>query len=146
MKKLYKSNSDKILDGVCGGIAQYFKIDPVIVRLLWVVGTLIGHIFWGVVAYIVAMIIIPNEPHSNRRDDDTVITVEQDDVNEASSRKTNVWVGVGLIIIGGLFLLQNISGFHVLTYVGQLLPYVWPALLIILGIMLMMRTGIREGK
>ena len=59
-KRLYRSRHDKKISGVCGGIADYFNIDPVIVRLLWVVVTL----FWGVgiIAYIIAALIIPEEP------------------------------------------------------------------------------------
>ena len=59
-KRLYKSNENKIVDGVCGGIAEYLSIDPKIVRLGWVVSCVVG--FSGVVAYIVAAIIIPRRP------------------------------------------------------------------------------------
>lgn len=56
-KKLYRSNSNRMIAGVCGGIAEYLNIDPTVVRLLWVVaGLCIG---FGVLAYIVAAIIIP---------------------------------------------------------------------------------------
>ncbi len=59
-KRLYRSGRNKILGGVCGGIAEYLKIDPVIIRLLWVVAALT----WGsgVLAYIIAWIIIPRNP------------------------------------------------------------------------------------
>jgi len=59
MKRLYKS-SDKKLCGVCGGIAEYFDIDPTVVRLLWVVFTL-----WaggGLIAYIIAAIVMDDGP------------------------------------------------------------------------------------
>jgi len=59
-KRLYRSGKDKILGGVCGGIGEYFKIDPVIVRLAWVVLTLIYGA--GLLAYIIAWIIIPRNP------------------------------------------------------------------------------------
>ena len=58
-KKLYKSNKNKMLDGVCGGIAEYFNIDPTLLRLGWVVCALGGS---GVLAYIVAALIIPRDP------------------------------------------------------------------------------------
>lgn len=59
-KKLYKSNTDKKLDGVCAGIANYFGIDPTLIRIGWVLLSL----FWftGVIAYIVCAIVIPREP------------------------------------------------------------------------------------
>lgn len=59
-KKLYKSNKNQILDGVCGGIAEYFNIDPTLVRLGWVVFCALGGS--GVLAYIVAALIIPRDP------------------------------------------------------------------------------------
>lgn len=59
-KKLYKSNSDKKLAGVCAGIAEYFDIDPTIIRLGWVFATLF--VGAGIIAYIIAALIIPNKP------------------------------------------------------------------------------------
>lgn len=59
-KKLYKSNTNKMLEGVCGGIAEYFDIDPTIVRLGWVVFCALGGS--GILAYIIAAIIIPSTP------------------------------------------------------------------------------------
>lgn len=59
-KRLYLSRTDKKLGGVCGGIATYFGVDPTIIRLLWVVFGLMA--FTGVIAYIIAMFVIPPEP------------------------------------------------------------------------------------
>ena len=61
IKRLYRSRRDKVLGGVCGGIADYFQIDPVLVRLLWVIFTLIS-MGLGIVAYLIAWIIVPEEP------------------------------------------------------------------------------------
>lgn len=57
-KKLYKSSVNRRLCGVCGGIAEYFNIDPTLVRLVWVIITLMGGA--GILAYIIAAIIIPD--------------------------------------------------------------------------------------
>jgi phage shock protein PspC (stress-responsive transcriptional regulator) len=59
-KKLYRSRSDRRIAGVCGGLAAYFNIDPTLIRLLFVLGLL----FVGgtLLAYIILMIIIPEEP------------------------------------------------------------------------------------
>ena len=59
-KRLYKSNENKMLDGVCGGIAEYFNIDPTLIRLAWVVFCALGGS--GIIAYIIAAIIIPRNP------------------------------------------------------------------------------------
>ena len=60
-KKLYKSSTDKKLAGVCGGIAEYFNIDSTLVRLGWVVFSLLGGS--GLLAYIIAAIIMPDHPY-----------------------------------------------------------------------------------
>ncbi|MBQ2715648.1 MAG: PspC domain-containing protein [Clostridia bacterium] len=59
-KKLYKSNDNKKLDGVCAGIGEYFDIDPTLVRLAWVFVTLFAGA--GLIAYIIAAIVIPRKP------------------------------------------------------------------------------------
>ena len=59
-KRLYKSNQNKMIDGVCGGIAEYFGVDPTVVRLLWALFSLMGDS--GILAYIIAAIIIPRNP------------------------------------------------------------------------------------
>lgn len=59
-KRLYKSNTDKMVAGVCGGIASYFDIDPTLVRLIWVLFCVAGGS--GLLAYIIAAIIIPQDP------------------------------------------------------------------------------------
>lgn len=56
-KKLYKSQSDRMICGVCGGVAQYFNIDPTIVRLIFAFLGLSGGS--GVIFYIIAAIVIP---------------------------------------------------------------------------------------
>ena len=59
-KKLYKSSNNKVFAGVCGGIGEYFSIDPVIIRLLWVAFILMAGT--GLIAYIIAAFIIPQNP------------------------------------------------------------------------------------
>lgn len=60
MNKLYRSKSNRIIAGVCGGIGEYLGIDPTFIRLLWVLFSL--SIGAGLLAYIIAWIIIPEEP------------------------------------------------------------------------------------
>ena len=59
-KKLYRNTANKILAGVCYGIADYVNIDPTIVRLIW---ALIGLTGTGIVAYLVCALIIPEKPN-----------------------------------------------------------------------------------
>lgn len=58
-KKLYRSKRQRMICGVCGGIAEYFNIDPTIIRLVWVLFVLTGGS--GLLIYFIAAIIIPDE-------------------------------------------------------------------------------------
>ncbi len=55
-KRLYRSRDNRMISGVCGGVGEFINIDPTIVRLIWAVSC-----FWmvGIVAYIIALIVIP---------------------------------------------------------------------------------------
>ena len=63
-KKLYRSRTNRMLAGVCGGIAEHFGIDPTLVRLGWVLLTLAGG--GGVLLYIIAVLIVPLEPEGRK--------------------------------------------------------------------------------
>jgi len=58
-KRLYRSTKERMLGGVCGGLGEYFDIDPTIVRLIAVIFALTGT---GILAYIIAWLIIPEQP------------------------------------------------------------------------------------
>jgi len=60
MKRLYRSKTNRSISGVCGGLGDYLGIDPVIIRLLWVLGSF-ASVGMGVVAYFIAAVIIPEE-------------------------------------------------------------------------------------
>lgn len=61
-KRLYKVEEGKMIDGVCAGLAEYLDVDPTVVRLIWVVFCCLGGS--GILAYILAAIIIPRKPGS----------------------------------------------------------------------------------
>ena len=60
-KKLYRNTSNKMIAGVCSGLAEYINIDPTIVRLIWALIALGGA---GIIAYLIAAIIIPEKPNN----------------------------------------------------------------------------------
>lgn len=62
MKRLYRSKTENMLTGVCGGIAVYFNIDPTLVRLVWALVSLFSGGVPGVLLYVVCSFIIPEEP------------------------------------------------------------------------------------
>ena len=62
-KRLFRSRKERIIGGVCGGLGKYFNLDPVIMRLIWALLFFFGGI--GLLAYIIAWIIVPEEPVIN---------------------------------------------------------------------------------
>ena len=60
MKRLYRSNRNRMIAGVCGGIAEYFDIDPTVVRIAWVILSMVGAL--GAVAYFICWFLMPENP------------------------------------------------------------------------------------
>ena len=101
-KRLYRSRSDQMICGVCGGFAEYIGVDSTMVRIIWTVAVLFGGI--GLAAYILGWIIIPQNPNASE--------------GGSSESKTNtslLWGG--LLIIAGLFVLMRRFDWH------DILPY-----------------------
>ena len=83
-RKLYRSRNERMIAGVCGGLGEYFNIDPTLIRLLFVFLALAGGP--GLVAYIVLLIVVPEEPLSDQNMPSAashqVITPEPEPVQE----------------------------------------------------------------
>ncbi|MFZ3031903.1 MAG: PspC domain-containing protein [Candidatus Moraniibacteriota bacterium] len=62
VKNLYRSDTNKVFAGICGGLGDYWKIDPTVLRLLWILLTVFTGFVPGVIAYILAIFIIPMKP------------------------------------------------------------------------------------
>ena len=67
-KRLFRSEKDKIFGGICGGLGEYFGIDSVLIRLIWLLVVIFTGVFPGVVAYIIAIFVIPPTPHHIRHE------------------------------------------------------------------------------
>jgi phage shock protein C len=65
MKRLYRSNTNKVFAGVIGGIGEYYDVDPTLLRLGYVLLAIVTHIFPAIVGYIIAMAIVPKKPFAN---------------------------------------------------------------------------------
>jgi phage shock protein PspC (stress-responsive transcriptional regulator) len=143
MKKLYRSRKERMLGGVCGGIAEYFAIDPVIVRIVAVAFFFAGGS--AVLAYIIGLIIIPNEPSGMpMAEKPAQATPPAAPVQPAAPRGENpvpLVLGVVLILIGTVFLLHNIPFFN--PYYWQVWRFTrnffWPSLLIAFGVYIIAR-------
>jgi phage shock protein C len=107
MKKLYRSRNERIIAGVCGGIGEYFDIDPVIIRIITVLLVLFGG--GGLLAYLVAIFIIPLEPSQELEEKKAEIPVKEskktDDQPLAQDKTTSLQKHVSFL--GGLYIVFN---------------------------------------
>jgi len=59
-KRLCKSNTNRVISGVCGGIAEYFNIDPTIIRIAWALLTFFSAGFPGIILYVICAVVMPS--------------------------------------------------------------------------------------
>ncbi|AEX84934.1 putative stress-responsive transcriptional regulator [Marinitoga piezophila KA3] len=101
-KQLYRSRKDRVVAGVCGGIAEYFDISSIIVRLICIALFLSNGI--GIWVYIIAWLIIPTEPLNNKFETETI---EGKNYKKRNREMESIFIGSAFIIIGILQILYN---------------------------------------
>jgi phage shock protein C len=138
--KLYRSVSDRMIGGVCGGLGAFLNIDPIFVRLLFIL-LLLGSNF-GFLLYLILWIVIPEEGKAYGFKDDSAgdkVRSMVEDVQQAVTKphpQAGLIMGVGLIVIGGFLFLDRLN----LNWMNWInLDILWPILLIIGGVVLLFR-------
>ena len=143
-KRLYRSEDNRMIGGVAGGLAEYFDTDISLVRLLWVLSIFMG----GILAYIIAWIVIPEKPYNTVQEQTTQNETGSPDVSdppqtnpmrdEPVGKRRFSYFGLFLILVGVFFLLKAL-------FPWELSRYFWPFLLIALGVLLLLpRRGHRK--
>lgn len=133
MKRIYRSRTQRVIGGVCGGLGEYFNVDPVIVRVIWFI-LLLGGV--GLIAYIIAWIVIPIEPEGG-------YVVEENKVEKKKSNgNPRIFWGTVLIVLGVFFFIREMWYFG--NVIEQIARFVWryffPAFLIALGVYIIANT------
>ena len=138
--KLYRSTTDRMIGGVCGGLGQYLNIDPIFIRLLFIL-LLFGSDF-GFILYLLLWIIIPEEGKSYGFKDESFghkVRGMGDDIQGAVTQphpQAGLILGLGLVIVGGLLFIDRLD----LVWLDWFdFDYLWPLLLIAGGIALLFR-------
>ena len=138
--KLYRSISDRMIGGVCGGLGVFLNIDPIFIRLLFVL-LLFGSDF-GFIFYLLLWILVPEEGQSFGFKDEsfsTKIRSMGEDVQGAVTQphpQSGLILGIGLIVIGGLMFVDRLN-IHWLDWFD--FDILWPILLVVGGIILLFR-------
>jgi len=158
MKRLYRSRTHRQIAGVCGGIAEYFGLDPVLVRVIFILMFFAGGS--ALLAYILAIILIPLEPlaapaaegSSPRPAEGGNAAVGMVPVAAPAEGNTAAGAGVligGIILIafGTLFMMRNIPflSSYYWWFWHRFWDFFWPALLILLGLLLIFRDRKRPS-
>jgi len=151
MNTLTRSASDRVIAGVCGGLAQYFRMDPLLVRILFLIfGIMTG---MGVVAYLLLWVLVPAE-HATFATRDEMVRQNVNEMREraqhlgreAGDAVDNTWstsreignrflyVGAALVVIGLIVLLRNLG---LLVWLNRL----WPLALIALGVLILVNRA-----
>ncbi|MEE9553031.1 MAG: PspC domain-containing protein [candidate division Zixibacteria bacterium] len=145
VKKLFRSRTDSMIAGVCGGLAEYFDIDSSLVRVGMVLFTVAGGA--GIVTYVILWIIVPQKPLgasvSDAEGGDAGTDLSESDESEDQHKDKGVFlVGVVLTLLGVLLLMNNYLPFSWLSF-----SRLWPLLIIFIGIMIILKgTGGKEDE
>ncbi len=143
-KKLYRSEKNRILAGVAGGISEYFNIDPVLIRIVFILAALSGGS--GVLLYFILWLIIPSQSGLDKKEEENIKNNVQeiktqtkkyvDTAKKASRNKeSRLWFGLILIIFGVYLTLVNFGFLRFFDFTK-----VWPTLLVALGLILLFRA------
>ncbi len=123
-KKIYRSRTNSMIAGVCGGLGEYLNIDPTILRVVAVLLIFADGI--GLLAYLIGWVVIPRRPEMEAE----VVTSERSELGR-------LLPGLALILIGLIFLLNNLIPWFDFSYL-------WPVILIVLGVALLLKAQKRE--
>jgi phage shock protein C len=143
--RLFRSETNKVIAGVCGGLGQYFDIDPTIIRIVFVLISIFGGS--GILIYIILWLVIPSEGS------DQIISQEQLRTNakemrekahsfahdirarsSGGSKDTRPWWGLVILVLGAAFLMSNFGLFDFSEF-----SKLWPLALIGLGLFILFR-------
>lgn len=136
-KKLERDPMNKVIGGVCSGLANFFDLDVALVRVAFVIALLFASFgFW---LYIIMWVIIPNKggavssASELHADNGEQIVTQNPTDNRNDSKTTSIIAGVSVIFIGIIFLVNN---FIPISWVWKL----WPLILVLIGVVIIVKA------
>lgn len=134
MNKLQRSNTNRMVSGVCGGIGEYFNIDPTIVRIIYIF-LAFNYFSTALIIYLVCSFVIPE-------DDGIIDSDDYHEQNDKIRRNTPIFIGGGLIIWGAFLLAKFLFPWFNLKLMQ--LWKLWPVLLILLGLYILYNSKSKD--
>ena len=137
-KRLERDSENKVLGGVCSGLADFFNLDVALVRIFFVIALLFASFgFW---LYVVLWIVLPcrsQQVNETTRQQETEPTANSQQLSP-SSKKTSIFAGVAVIFIGLIFLVNN---FLPISWIWKL----WPLILVAIGVVMILNATKKGG-
>ncbi len=131
-RKVYRSTDNKIIAGVCGGIAEYFESDAWLIRIIFLISAFFGAA--GIILYVILWVILPEKNMENNHEH----VHEHDHEHHGQppwhrhSARGRAFFGIILVILGAILLLNNLfPNFEIAKY--------WPVLIVLAGAAIMLR-------
>ncbi|MCX6150770.1 MAG: PspC domain-containing protein [Ignavibacteriales bacterium] len=128
-KRLFRSRTNKIIFGVCGGLADYFNLDPIIFQLFFILSLILGG--WGIVIYFILSIVLQTAPYSNYQTNDLTASVNVENVK--------ILFSAFLILLGTYLLLLHFGLSNHFSFFGIRQQVIVPAFLVVVVIILSLR-------
>ncbi|MCL2246840.1 MAG: PspC domain-containing protein [Lentimicrobiaceae bacterium] len=131
-KRLTRSSTDRKIAGICGGLGEYFNVDPVLFRIAFCFALFMGGT--GFILYIIMLLVVPEKQtrfQSSSKQDEEII------IEEISEEKKKDIKDATLLVLGALLILFGIFFFVVRAFPFHLREFFFPALLVIGGILLL---------
>ncbi|MBP7497783.1 MAG: PspC domain-containing protein [Bacteroidales bacterium] len=140
-KKLYRSNTDKRIAGVCSGLSEFLDFDPTAIRIIFIILAIFGGS--GIIIYLIMWLLLPEKPFSLNMDEDKKKTEEPDSINfndtklepevnpveKKTQNKGSLFFALLLILLGLLLLFNWVFNFSICNF--------WPIILILAGVLLL---------
>ncbi len=133
-KRLYRSRVNRMISGVCGGLGEYLNMDPVVIRIIFILLALFGG--GGIILYIIGIIVIPESPQQSP-------VVKQ--THQSHSGHSAFW-GWTLIILGALLLIPQFTFIPPIDLWNLPWGTIWAVLFILFGLFLLLKTEPEETK
>ena len=139
--KLYRSETDRIIGGIAGGLGEYFDMDPVIIRIIFIALAVFGG--GGIPLYLILWVVIPTQSRIQSNTRDTVRENVEEMKGKANTwvgdmktfsqrKKSRSWLGFLIVLIGFVFLFDALGMVSLIT-----VRRLWPLLIIVLGFMIL---------